>query len=93
MKLFKVEFVTNLISCAAGACCGTASAKSCAEDEFGDFFLISCPSFWCRFDFGTWTFVGLGGESLCEDKKNVLGLVPGGREVTGIVVRNYFPVW
>lgn len=38
MKLFKVEFVTNLISCAAGACCGTASAKSCAEDEFGDFF-------------------------------------------------------
>lgn len=37
MKLFKMAFVTNLISCAAGACCGTASANICADDEFVDF--------------------------------------------------------
>lgn len=37
MKLFKMVFVTNLISCAAGACCGPASAKICADDEFVDF--------------------------------------------------------
>lgn len=37
MKLFKMAFVTNLISCAAGACCGTASANICAGDEFVDF--------------------------------------------------------
>lgn len=37
MKLFKMVFVTNLISCAAGARCGTASANIHADDEFVDF--------------------------------------------------------